>query len=58
MVSGLKDPLVKIEIDGKSIPATGSSTNEVLYNFVIEVAASQLSLTECQRWFERNTSHS
>lgn len=54
----LKDPLVKIEIDGKSIPATGSSTNEVLYNFVIEVAAGQLSLTECQRWFERNTSHS
>ena len=47
----LKDQLVKIKVGDKSVPATGTSTNEILYDFVIEVASGQLELAECQQWF-------
>ncbi len=46
--------LQRIEVDNKTIPKTGSNTEEILYNFTIEVASGELSLEECQAWFKEN----
>ena len=51
----LREQLVRVKVDNPSIPASGTSTNEILYNYVIEVASGQLTLAQCQRWFEHNT---
>lgn len=34
----LRDQLVSVKMEGVPIPATGTSTNEILYNFVVEIA--------------------
>jgi len=51
----LKDNLISIELDdGRTIPETGNSTNEILINFTLEVASGLVDLESCQRWFKEN----
>ena len=50
----LNDKLVRVQAAEQSIPAAGTTTNEILYNFTIEVASGQLSLNQCQQWFKQN----
>ena len=50
----LKDELVRVKLEAKGIPEKGDSSNEILFNFVIETASSKLSLEECGYWFKAN----
>ncbi|MGB1120461.1 MAG: hypothetical protein ACPG3Z_00590, partial [Saprospiraceae bacterium] len=38
----------------KSTDLTSPHANEILLEFVLEVAKAEVSLEECQAWFERN----
>ena len=47
--------LQAIEIGGKLTDVSNPQTsNQVLLEFVLEVAKATVSLQECQEWFERN----
>ena len=50
----LKDQLEKIKINGKFVPSKGNSSNEILLEFVLEIASSKVNLEECQKWFKEN----
>jgi death-on-curing protein len=50
----LKVKLSKIEINGKNIPISGESNQEILTEFTLEIASSIHTLEECQIWFEKN----
>jgi len=51
----LKDKLSCISTnDSKQIPAKGNTTNEILTEFTLEVAAGKVELEECQGWFYEN----
>jgi death-on-curing protein len=43
-----------IEHHEKSTDLTSPHANEILLEFVLEVAKAEVSLEECQAWFERN----
>lgn len=45
------EPPKRPEIDGRFIP---ENTENILYNFTIEVASGKLTLEECQAWFKEN----
>ena len=51
----LKNDLEKIELKSKKpIPKKGKNSEEILYNFIIEIASSELSLEDCQKWLAGN----
>ena len=50
----LREGLVKIKSENKVIPKIGDTSNEILYNFTIEVASGELTLEECRNWFKDN----
>jgi len=50
----LKNDLSKININEKSIPAKGNSSEEILIEFTLEVASGKLTLEETQQWFKEN----
>ena len=50
----LKEDLSKIEIGDKQVPKSGSGTNEILFNFTMEMASGEISLDESRKWFEEN----
>jgi death-on-curing protein len=50
----LRDDLQPIQFDGQTIPATGSTHKEVLYQFTLTVAAAQAPLKACQQWLTTN----
>ena len=50
----LKDQLVRIKFGVKEIPKKGKSTNQILYNFTIEMASGEINLEESGLWFEAN----
>jgi|SRR5690606_12758944 len=50
----LREELVQIQFNKKKIPESGKSSNELLFNFTIEIASGKLSLVECQAWFKNN----
>lgn len=50
----LKDELIQVTIGERKIPKSGSTTNEVLYHFVIEIASGELDLEEVQLWLKFN----
>lgn len=35
-------------------PESGSSSNEILITFTLEIAAGKVDLEDCQKWFELN----
>lgn len=37
-----------------TIPKSGETVDEILYNFIIEVASGELNLEDCQNWFAGN----
>lgn len=51
----LKDRLSKIELGKRQIPLIGLETNEILFNFTMEMASGEISLDETKKWFEKNT---
>jgi len=50
----LQPQLVSIELDNQSIPNAGESTNEILFEFIMQVASGSLSLEACQQWLNEN----
>ena len=50
----LKGGLSKIDIGDKQVPKSGSGTNEILFNFTMELASGEISLNESRKWFEEN----
>lgn len=50
----LKDNLTKIDIENKQVPKSGSETNEILFNFTMEMASGEISLDSSRKWFEQN----
>jgi hypothetical protein len=53
----LQDDLVSIfliKVNPNMTNWFGTPSNEVLLEFVLEVAKAEVSLEECQEWFERN----
>ena len=50
----LQEELAKIKLEDKIIPKTGDTSNEILYNFTIEIASGKLTLEECRNWFKEN----
>jgi len=50
----LKNELSRINFNSKSIPQKGSSVDEILIEFTLEVASGKLSLEETQKWFKEN----
>lgn len=52
---GLLSTLKKIpKSKENTIPEQGESSNEILIEFTLEVAAGKISLEECQSWFKEN----
>lgn len=50
----LIDKLQKVNVNGKTVPEEGKTSNEILTNFALEVASSKLKEDEVQYWFEKN----
>ena len=50
----LKDELVRVRFELKEIPKSGETTNQILYNFTIEMASGEINLEECGLWFQAN----
>lgn len=51
----LKEQLRKIsKTNNISIPSTGTTSNEILISYTLELAAGLINLEECQRWFKEN----
>jgi death-on-curing protein len=50
----LRDDLVRVSFELKEVPSSGETSNQILYNFVIETASGKLSLEECGLWFKAN----
>ena len=50
----LRDQLLRIKFDIKEIPKKGETTNQILYNFTIELASGEINLEECGLWFKAN----
>lgn len=50
----LQEPLIAVDCEGKRIPKEGKTSNEVLFQFTIEMASGDISLKEAQMWFEEN----
>lgn len=50
----LQEELAKIKLEDKLIPRTGDTSNEILYNFTIEIASGKLTLEGCRNWFKVN----
>jgi death-on-curing protein len=50
----LEKELKIVTLEEKRIPEGGKTTQEVLYNFTMEIASGLLSLDECQLWFSEN----
>ncbi|MCB9294915.1 MAG: type II toxin-antitoxin system death-on-curing family toxin [Lewinellaceae bacterium] len=50
----LQEELAKIKLENKIIPKTGDTSNEILYDFTIEIASGKLTLEECRNWFKEN----
>ncbi len=50
----LNNTLVSIEHNGIQIPSQGSSTNEILFHFIIELASGKLDVKACTEWFDAN----
>jgi len=50
----LKNDLVKISFNNKTITGNGTTKNEILEEFTLEVASGKLSLEETQLWFKEN----
>lgn len=50
----LVEQLQKIEINGRLIPEDGSTSNEILTNFTLDVASSKYSEDEVKYWFKNN----
>lgn len=50
----LKDELIPVTSDDKSIPAMSNNSMEHLIEFVLEVASGKVPLEICQKWFEIN----
>lgn len=50
----LKEELSKVEVQSKYVPKLGETTNEILYNFTMEIASAELILEDCKEWFKEN----
>lgn len=50
----LKEKLTRITFQLKEIPKDGETTNQILYNFTMEMASGEINLEECGLWFEAN----
>lgn len=50
----LNGNLSKINIGNKQVPKSGSKTNEILFNFTMEMASGEISLDSSRKWFEQN----
>lgn len=50
----LKEDISKIDLESKQIPKSGSDTEEILFNFTMEMASGEISLDESMKWFEEN----
>lgn len=50
----LKNSLSKVDSQGKMIPQNGNLTNEILFEFTMEIASGKLTLEEVQLWFKQN----
>ena len=49
----LKENLVKINrSENQTIPKSGESKNEILYNFIIEIASGEIDQKRCKTWLE------
>ena len=46
-----REPCIQVEIGGKIVP---ESSENILFDFTIEVASGKLTLEECQAWFQEN----
>jgi len=46
-----REPRIQVDIDGKIVP---ESSENILFDFTIEVASGDLTLEECQAWFKGN----
>jgi len=52
----LKDQLVKVAREENAlIPENGNTNNEILIEFILELAAGKLDLEACQKWYKENT---
>lgn len=50
----LADELKSLTLEQRSIPGSGTSSNAILINFTLELAAGKVSLEDCQEWFALN----
>lgn len=50
----LKENLSKIDVENRQTPKSGSGTNEILFNFTMEMASDEISLDASRKWFEEN----
>ena len=50
----LKNELVRIKFNLREIPKKGKISNQILFNFTIEMASGEINLEESGLWFEAN----
>lgn len=50
----LQDQLTRITFEDKEVPRKGNTSNDILYQFTMELASGILSLEACQEWFKAN----
>jgi len=50
----LKENLSKIDVENRQTPKSGAGTNEILFNFTMEMALGEISLDASRKWFEEN----